>query len=1198
MATASAHDIYNVDPFAMPYGQTGQSEYNLPFTSKPFSIVWGDPRYDNGHVYDIRDRSTWTAPDAYLGLRPKVASDIEMKAFTDSNWYFNVMPIQRVDSDTVSWDSTIYKAHLARPTPVLAPMRLVTSETFTNEATLIRLGVAYKIEHGFLNTEKGYRHHLNTIAQIANSVVEAVKMDILTTLLQAQNLKRNWAVKWGVQNEENAKRVIKDQLDFWAVLQRDKRAINIIDSTINNRLQQVGGQADTYIIPQKMIDYISIVPDEYLEQRKIGPTGPATVLDGPRPYGVWNKDKVYVARAYNISDDNRDLLSSEEEIGEFYRMVPRHINNTRGYTSRSRNIVIYDEDTDSNYEVSLTEALDNSYLFDENGNPSFPDGPHHFTGPNANSDIFKTTEPDGSVQDAYFFGEMDLKYFNAADKLQWAARAFDALSSEAAIRTEDISKAFADGYALLRRLEEIEPIKADFANFSTEESRTEGTGVANVFRSRDVVHDPETDFLVEKNPALPLTKLIGGLQSLAGLRYIVKKNSQNPENLAREADIARRFIDAIDTMTMVLEKYAPGSAFLDPKNASSIWHYPTSATVFFENLVMPHRPPSFLVTGEGVFGGARFQAYFQQPIFDLLQPAPTNVIDPFPERDNPDLMALLRYTMTLVAAQQLEADGLGPVEQVFGTTMNSNYNVAISRSNTAESEIRFAAQQLAKSDAFKISTEAEWKVLFQSMYETLQEAYTRFQDAPAGVEGDTINALGLRYPVLISPAVAAKIQNKYAEDNTSRATIAFWPANPNFPELPMAAAQLDASTLHLATRIADAADKRRALENPDPSVSPAFFSRVGHPHPMTATTFQAAATATAVGHTLEASHFAGNISLGQPETDNIHGGFHAQHYDRIRAEQIGLHESLHLLDPATRHPFTGDVKRVQVTAGRMLSHTYQKSWEAINAAASSPLERILAHVYDSIPITRKAFDSFIQNNLIVPISFLLARPHMRYVMLKLIKCKSGIEMGATFVKPGQFELADDAQIQLHMGTYTADAKAAVIHEQHVFVWHNAFSDGYLGGNGTAWIHPVDYKARNWQGQSLIAIPIGYRENVTDPLSLTGELAFGTSNFPITADGSLQYSTAPRVNALYGFRHAQNYDEYALAPHGSSDSQRSLNVLCHPGHYMMYNEKEREFNIWHRGRGHWGEHTYVGCAKVRDGHMRRFKLPDYTNRIEV
>jgi hypothetical protein len=207
-------------------------------------------------------------------------------------------------------------------------------------------------------------------------------------------------------------------------------------------------------------------------------------------------------------------------------------------------------------------------------------------------------------------------------------------------------------------------------------------------------------------------------------------------------------------------------------------------------------------------------------------------------------------------------------------------------------------------------------------------------------------------------------------------------------------------------------------------------------------------------------------------------------------------------------------------------------------------------------------------------------------------------MGATFVKPGQFELADDAQIQVHMGTYTADAKAAIIHEQHVMVWHNAFSDGYLGGNGTAFIHPEDYKSNNWHGQSMIAIPVGYRENLTDPLSLTGELAFGTSNFPITADGSLQYSTAPRVNALYGFRHAQRFDEYALAPHGGADSERSLNVLCHPGHYMMYNEKEREFNILHKGRGHWGDNTYPGCAKVRDGHMRKFKLPNYSNMIAV
>ena len=1198
MATNSANNIYNIDPFAVPYGKTGSTDWELPFLPKPFSLVWGDPKYDNSHVYDVRDQTTWTAPDAYIGLRPKVAQDIEMKAYTDSNWYFLVMPIQQVSSENVSWESITYKAHLARPTPVLAPMPLVTSETFTNEATLIRLGMAYKIEHGFMNSPKAYQHHVNTLAQLANSVVEAVKLDILVTLMQAQNSKRNWAAKWGERNEENAKRVLQDQLDFWAILQRDKRAASIVDATINKRMAEVGGRADTYIVPQKVVDYLAIVPDEMLEQDKIGPTGPSIVLDGPRPYGVFNKNKIYQARAYGLTEDNRELLSSEEEIGEFYSILPRHITNTRGYTSKSRNILVYDEETDSNREISLTEALDNAYLFDKNGNPTFPDGPHHIHGDPADRDIFKYRDADGSVQEAYFFGEMEPKYFETSDKLQWAARAIDALAQEAGLQTEEISRAFVAGFTLLRRLEEIELNATDYeGRFDFTVVDAEGTGIPSVFAIKDVGRDPETDFLLEKDNAGVLENPIGGLQSLAGLRYIIKKNNEDAKSMPREAAVAREFVGAIETLVSVLDKYAPGSAFLSAKNASSIWHYPTPETTFFENLVMPYRPPLFTGDNPAIKTSEdAFQIYFQNPILSQLTTRAD--VPKFPKKQNPKLLDLLRYTMMLLAVGQLkDPDETKALEKVFAATVANNFGTAISRSNTAVSEISHVARELAKSDDFKIQDENQWKAIFDSLYPELQTAYTHYENR-ADDEQFVITELDVRLPVLVSPAAAAAIYNRL-QDNNKRGDIKFWPANPNFPELPMTAEQLEAATLHVTNRRAELAARRLARANHNPAVAASFFVAAGQPHPVAATTFQAFTTATAIGHTLTASHFASNIRLGQQhQQQSIHAGFHEQHYSRIADEQQAMLPHLQMLDPSTRRSFSPEVERLQVLAGRMLSHTFKQSWDRIDAEASSPLERILAHVYDSIPITRKALDRFIQNNLIVPIGFLVARPHMRYIMLSLIKCLSGPEMGSTYVMPGQFELGDNAQIQEHFGSYTARAKAVVIHEQHVFVWKNAFSDGYAGGTNTVWIHPEAYKQGNYHGQSMICIPVPYRYRCDDALSLTGELAFGARSFPMTADGSPQYPTAPRVNALFGFRHAQKSDEYAIAPHGSNDSGRKLNMLCHPGQFMSYNEKEGEFNIRHRGRGHWKENTYPGCAPVRGGKMKRFKLPHYSNIIEV
>ena len=69
-------------------------------------------------------------------------------------------------------------------------------------------------------------------------------------------------------------------------------------------------------------------------------------------------------------------------------------------------------------------------------------------------------------------------------------------------------------------------------------------------------------------------------------------------------------------------------------------------------------------------------------------------------------------------------------------------------------------------------------------------------------------------------------------------------------------------------------------------------------------------------------------------------------------------------------------------------------------------------------ITRENLKRMAEHDIVVPFGFMLTRPFERYDMCSAILCKSGTQLGNTYMGHNDFQLTDDVIHKVHVGHYT------------------------------------------------------------------------------------------------------------------------------------------------------------------------------------
>lgn len=1195
----------------------------------PFNQTLGDVpnRVMNDMSFFVQDsKSTYTKTEAGTPYSvQKLADTVIHKTMLDGleSWYNEIAPFEIVaeDVNTLSWTITTFDPAMAQPVPELGTVHLVSVQREAKKAQLSRVGIGYYMEMGFSQTELGRFYHFMHIMQMQSGILETIFAGTITTciaahhsnypLLRARNHYRGWDVK----------QVFDEDAWMFGSLQKLDYSLNRLLSKATETITRMGGQATTWIVPQKFESYLASNAPEYNRYDSLGNRGPANVIDNRVYWSMVGNNRVYYSRAYEIRGEQDNMLSRNREIGEY--IVARDFSpNSSDYESKHRTIAPYNEDIDNWQELDLEYMIANCQLWDVDGSVkpknkgdySVSTEPGGLSAEETELDLFSFSmirdgQPAEQV-DCDLFGQMEDVYFNRDHKIQLARSVRAALMKGRTVAEfEELNRDLNRGLELAARIdklpysnEAVTEIAKLFNVAKPAPSKRSREILGNVFNLPEVAQDPATRFIAhDKEESLDL--LIPGLQTHYGLEFIARFAGAP---LANERQIAARYVEASEKIALSVKDIFKRCIYFDPEFSSTAVWYPTDVGTWFEKALFPHRPSMFISDAAGgAFASAGNVDELVQQAVRLNADIASDSLR-LTSLPSGSLAEVARLFMTVAAVKSIDGERrktggaftvgeITAIQDAFvysqrvppagnnaGTvTLAKNWGNSIAE---VKSNITNAIRTLQGSIQVLGKLRRESKL--QGYVNGLSDYVLQATSSGAGVGVDTLRYA--RSMLVSSPSFAASVAVEVAGLRAGDpSNVLLWPADPYMDELPVSRESLLRYTAHLDSRIRIASPLSKHQSSSIPGWG---SSRIGE---RSWSFDQSSLNALTLGQ--QVAH---NVVLPQHGHVGSYMGQHSAAASSVPAAAIegvygriagSLASTLEIpafqSEPVAKSGMTSPLGRALAMIEGMVGQNFHASWNNLQNAIHDPLTKALALCYDATAIHRDVFQSFISNNVRLPLAFIFARPHITYNMMMAIFLKPGRETLLNAIKPGRFMMNTDSATQAHSGTLTMETACIPYNPRNIVVLHDISFNGYKGGNGCEPISPQHYRGGtgDFTGQSAFVLAVPYTHHLTAaPMSLTGHFLKAPFDvYGVTPSEELHYITAARYSSVFGWnataRSAVTRDNFFQQP---GRARRNYHML--PGSFMRYNRVTDKCDTYEKGNDWHGGCVFPGMQQVHNG----------------
>ena len=125
--------------------------------ANPWEQYFGPPSHQMvTHAYDKYAYETYDLPEAYRGKNLFLRDTIDGFILGDNEFYTRVLlPYAQTDQIHLRWNEWHFNQTLAGRVPHEGISRLITSSKRSFKEHTIRRGLAFILEHGFMNTQEG-----------------------------------------------------------------------------------------------------------------------------------------------------------------------------------------------------------------------------------------------------------------------------------------------------------------------------------------------------------------------------------------------------------------------------------------------------------------------------------------------------------------------------------------------------------------------------------------------------------------------------------------------------------------------------------------------------------------------------------------------------------------------------------------------------------------------------------------------------------------------------------------------------------------------------------------------------------------------------------------------------------------------------------------------------------------------------------
>jgi hypothetical protein len=284
---------------------------------------------------------------------------------------------------------------------------------------------------------------------------------------------------------------------------------------------------------------------------------------------------------------------------------------------------------------------------------------------------------------------------------------------------------------------------------------------------------------------------------------------------------------------------------------------------------------------------------------------------------------------------------------------------------------------------------------------------------------------------------------------------------------------------------------------------------------------------------------------------------------------------------------------------------FRKNLRKLEATYGDCVSKWLAYVFLMTQVSKEGLKTLYDADCVVPVSFLVFRPHMNYRMAMGIKVLAGSQTGNLMVGHRDFQLGNNPKTKVFFGHYTLESVPVVHAPQNVYVAYDIFAQGCEGGCGVKIWNENNIKdylpmEGEWFKGDLFFIMVPYEEGkngtLPNPLDASGHFSYfeNTGLLEHQEESRSHYSTASYYNNYWKWRTALTSRVPLVPfyhPYHESPLMREFhyNTLMWHGHEFYWNRVDQRMSLMHVGTGHWGPEGVGPTAKaVRNGELHAFK----------
>ena len=356
MGLGDGTSVHTSNPNLIQHGLTAAAQ-NHPLESffGPYTGTSQDMRADDALAHE-----SYNLPEAFKGRNKFLERVLDYKIRQEDEFYTRaLLPWEYTDDLHVAWEIFSFNRTLADLEPHQGVPRYVSAQQEAHTDNLLRRGLAFIIEHGFYKTERGKRHFALNLQQISDSVHTTCYFGVIHALLSGQNYYKEWHKKFG-QQVMRANDLMQAERRRWAIIQKDKNGLYILDAELKHELKKEGVIPNVWVWPDKMGIYANMVGEHRTKFAERGPQANANLESGDQRTSFRGLP-VFESQSFDVdfTGEPIDLMIRNQQIGSFYVLDNGSVEGTGTDKMLKGEKYIYSHDSDKFEKITFADAWAN-----------------------------------------------------------------------------------------------------------------------------------------------------------------------------------------------------------------------------------------------------------------------------------------------------------------------------------------------------------------------------------------------------------------------------------------------------------------------------------------------------------------------------------------------------------------------------------------------------------------------------------------------------------------------------------------------------------------------------------------------------------------------------------------------------------------------------------------------------------------------